>query len=1153
MSFVGWIVLLLRPWNAPKRQFGHFLKRLSGVTWLAHRLGAGKTLAYWYPQQGHISSLEVLLEKTEEIAGAAASDKRAYVVRLSRVLAAGANSDGISKAQLTRWVWVASQFRIHGGASPEVARCAGGALEFLAQKLQRGLTEQDVQELNWALDHVVAVLGELVPPSALRTCLSPEELERIEERLTSYKDAPVRDEDRTRAAVTRQLDVLSQIVTGRDFDSLQMKVDALFSCWHGKGAQAGIARAALFYLADEEDVVSDALGSLGLLDDVYVIEWAYAVVENQTRCLPILNHLLERYPFVAELALVGNPAQTLSKYAQYVGATALDVLFARRDPSMLVLRDAAPFGVLSGSLAAIQCARVQLEEDDQLNFSLHDGEAITISDGTVKFKAIYRGLIQLGKQTRHRIGVGDAGTITIPHEVAQYISHSTVRHAKLSSGSEIGAWVKGRHADPLLHLTGGTRIGRTAQRSALLVCQRQKLEEYIQCLKPLGSSIPALFGVKYIGRDLVEVNIGNTSTDTPYLYACSDVDAAHEVIRRPPQGTKDWAVVIDGARKGQVLLDALSSDGDPLPPLCIIAELHEREAAREIARRGVAAWYLEDQDVDVPPTAPIKPKETDDALTRALRRQGNYWAQSQTVHEIRNPQLETIAAWLGPMNRQSQNDWRKSIDISVAQYLRLALGSPLASVKTDQALATSARQIALSARQYRSFDPELSELCKLFQFAMDGCLPQYSRAEQLAKLATTIRSGEKVAVLARSTSVALDCRSLSVGPELEKFEWAPLDEIRRDAPYDRIIVSGWADRISLRELGGGGLASRLELILLPFERERFEGILSASNRWERTLEAETAHRLESVASHMGPTELTSMWRRELDNRIHSAPAGVVTQDDSAETVDLDLVDARAIEAITEAYKTDRGAHHLVSARLVMFEEPGAFAFLPPQGKVIVLSTGDDPIVPAEGTQVKNAERMLLRKVKELLPGYLLALARDSDRDLVDAKADQFLRNPAEVRGTASLWKAALKRHFEGSEAAQGTFLQRLANAGETRDVSTVRAWVGGTRTVAPRHWRRMVPLIAAIVQDKALASRLDQVLASIDLIYRARERAADALIREIFSGKLDLNAEEIAFELDGSNVRYALHRVSSIQGTRAVPHEVVGRVQYAHELAAIAA
>ena len=79
------------------------------------------------------------------------------------------------------------------------------------------------------------------------------------------------------------------------------------------------------------------------------------------------------------------------------------------------------------------------------------------------------------------------------------------------------------------------------------------------------------------------------------------------------------------------------------------------------------------------------------------------------------------------------------------------------------------------------------------------------------------------------------------------------------------------------------------------------------------------------------------------------------------------------------------------------------------------------------------------------------------------------------------------------------------------------------------------------MNDAQLRARLDDTATAIDDVYRARADAADAIVREIFSGAIDLSQPTIAFEVEGKRVTYALARVERLGGIQEVPSELVGR------------
>jgi hypothetical protein len=223
--------------------------------------------------------------------------------------------------------------------------------------------------------------------------------------------------------------------------------------------------------------------------------------------------------------------------------------------------------------------------------------------------------------------------------------------------------------------------------------------------------------------------------------------------------------------------------------------------------------------------------------------------------------------------------------------------------------------------------------------------------------------------------------------------------------------------------------------------------------------------------------------------------------------------------------------------------------LPPGGKVIVLAEGlgglnKSTIGPG------GAERMLLRSVADLETGMLLALPLGSDRDLIDARADKFMVSPAETRKLAAVWKDAIQRHLSSSRS-YAEFAAKMAKAGQPRDPGTIKAWATQAQTIGPRNYLETVPLIAHLTGDEQLNSRLKEVEQSIDLIYRARAAAAEAIVEELFAGQIDLNADELVFDLDGRSIRYALHRVRLVDDIHTVSIDSIGMIRTIGELSVL--
>lgn len=1100
-------------------------------------------MGHWYPAQNRIDAIAGELKALEAFALKPAEDITSTVADVSSTLSKAARASGFPQRQLGQWTWLGAQYRLHSKMGGPVAGASGAALAFLAKRIGDRISPEVVPDLNWVLETTIQTLWDLLPPTGASGVLSASELAEIEAQLESLADAPF-DEAEVRAACAKPLAELALFARTPHLQALPTKVEGLFTAALRSGEGSRKARAALLYLAQTADVVRDSEGFLGLLDDAYVIDLAFAAAEQQTRCLPLLTGLLSGHPYVAELALVGDPCEPLDLYAQYVVCAALDSLRDDAPPAMLVVRETGPFPLLAAFFAAVGSAREEAKLDRERMENWPAGQPVLISDGTAKFKAVFLGEELIGGSRRFRLAMDKSSTLTVPIDLAPYISAAKAPHARLSSGRDLGEWLKRRHADPLSNLTGATRRRDGDQTGVLLVGSRSKLDAFINAPRPLGSDIGALVGVKYVVVGRYEP-VGGTVTDTPYIYACSDADTAYDMIRNPPPHIRRWRVVTDGARLMRALYASLSTDGEgDLPPMCALVELHDRETAWELLKQRFSVWYLEDHDVRPPSSAPEIGAQPD-LLERVLGRQSAHWNAVQHRHSERNEFLESVADWIVRAQAANDEGTLRTLELLASQFMRTAVSHPIPTEAGDKALAALARGVAMQAAMLRHYNPLAGELHALFEPALKLGLPAIDRRTAIA--AAGGPEG-RTAVVCRSLRIAAACKDVVKSDEkLGRMVWTNLDGVRAQAPFDRIVVPGWLDRLSMRELVNNGYAPSLELLLHPFEARWLDRTLAASQKWERKIEADTIDVLGRVSERLRAEGLeSSLWRTQTDRRLAAAPGSTPAAEDQAAVIESDApefeqLEARSIAAVHGAVFKGREHQPVVPAHLVLFDEPGRHAFLRAGSKVIVLAGPEMslPKKPAAG----GSEKVLYRSVESLEPGWLLAVPIGGDRDLIDARADQFIAEAEQVRRLAATWKDAMRRYMERHRLEPAAAARRLRDAGVARGPATIRSWTAASATIAPRGYRDVVPVIARLTGDLVLKSRLAEVLQAVDLIYRARSRAADAIVAELFAGDIDLDAPELRFDLNGVAIRYGLHRVQSMDGLCNAPADVIGKIR----------
>jgi hypothetical protein len=1105
-------------------------------------------MSYWYPTQGRADALTVELDRLKRLPASHFAATEDLLLDISKTLVAARNKDGFPQHQISNWVWLSSQFRLISNTNDDEAISARAALGFLSQRMQKpALTDTDIQDLNWVLDMTVRKLSHGTKPDVLRSGLSGAEILAIEAKLARFASDSSFNPADIKAQIEDQVREFTAFSTDRRFDAVQEKIDCLLKAADDDGINGRVARSALTYLAEKDDVVSDELGVLGLLDDIYVVDWAYAVITHQTRCLPILDSFIEKWPFLADVALLGKQLQQLDLYSQYVAGACLHQLFEAKGPSLLILRESAAYGLICGFMAAVQCARLHSDALEREIGSWAKGQQVIIGDGSEQFRAVFHSAGKLGNKDKIWLGVR-GGTITVDLAVKPYIARTTFKDKPLANGADILSWLKQRHLDPLVGLVGDGRRSLEQQECVLLLSPKNKIDTYFEDLRPFGVSVSALVGAKYVTSDQNVLNIGRQVSDTPFIYACSDPSTALDLIRNPPAHVSGWRVVVDGARHGRVLLSTLRGEADSsLMPICILGEMHEREWASEVARNGASLWYLEAGDVQTVSPNAASPDRNDDNLLRSIKRQGGYNYQNARHRNSQSTFLEAAAGCLAErVGSKDQGSQMASLDMAVSSFVQKAISLPLNDRHIEAGLAETAQRIASHASTLSLYDPRAGKVLQLFKDFTLATAKEFDRRDHLASIIRNAGQSKSIAIVCRSTPAVEKCVRLASGmPDFRKVSWITMAAVRKSAPFDNLIVPGWLDRLSMRELANNGYAKELDLVLFPFEQRWFNATVAANQRWEQQARRKTVGVLKAIAGKIDAKHgKGSLWRQPADERLslqaYDPPA--VSDPIVSDVPEFEILEARAIEALRTHTSIAREGQAMAKAQLVLFEEDGAYAFMPPDGQVIVLSgAGTKP--DQHLLSNSSAESILFRNVSTLRPGMVLAFSQGTDRDLIDARADQFLPKTGAVRETANIWKEALKKHVEATPSGYSRFAERMAAQGHPRHPLTVRAWMAGTQSIAPKKYRVVVPLIAQLTGSAELKQHLDQVLKSIDLIYRARSEAAEAIVRELFSGEIDLNASTLDFKLNDRVVQYCLYRVRRVAGIQEVPFEIIGKVQ----------
>ena len=1045
-----------------------------------------------------------------------------------------------------------------------VARLAGAALNFARNLSSRSdyLSFSEVQDFNWVVGKTVEGLTGHLGGASRRSYLSETELAEIQVRLERFRRlAPISTEEHRRR-ISEQIGEIRAISNTGFIASVIKKIETLLeSVERPSGEATAAAATALHYLAEKHDVVHDSLGFLGLLDDIYVIEWAYSFIEGHTNWLPILDDFLEKWPFVDDM-LFGddNSLWKLDRWCRYVVCAGLSTLLDdNRENNLLIMREVGPFGLFIAFFVALEIQRERSTEITERSLSFEIGQPLLLGDLDEPFKVNFGGVCDYAGVGHYWLLVKDNGKISVSEQILTLARSSPTEHIprQLSPGNDVSEWFKKGHAHPLTHSAGRHLPQGTKHQGVLLITQKKRMDEFLPHIKPRGLTVPVYFGMRYMTSKGTTIDQGNSATDHPFIYACSDVARAFELIRKPPEHISGWTVISDGAAPGRKLSAMLRTSGQvPDIRFSVLADLHDREICGDLIKSGFDPWYLQDLDVEIPQVNADRGTRAHDKLDRFIARQQIHWITVRKVHSVESPFHEKLFEIYRDICDQLQQSVSQNSDLQilcmmVKTFVDRTMEYPLdpKDERRDQIRKLASRIYGYSST-LRAFQEHAGRLFEHFSIVSRGDPPVCSKETHLKELiAQAHRRGEtEIAVLCRSNRIAEKCReAASKDPTLSSVSWVNLDGLRDIASVDRVIVPGWIDRITMRDLANNGYAGFIDFIFLRYEEEMFQSAVSAGFRWETRLSNNNTTRYEfhRRRARSAARDKRSLWG-QIKNTFPNDEVPGQNRADVSEPIkelaeDFEFFDSQIVDAIKNMAVRTGSRDEPVDATLVLFEETGSFAYLPPAGNVIALSDAADDAGSTSDPSEESAERILYRKVSDLSPGLILAFPVDGDRDLVDARADQFLEEAEQTRQLASLWKQALSDHFRRKLQTYSEFAKQMEELGESRHPATVRSWTQGASTVLPIHPERTIAIIGKITENEDLRRNMKVVLEAGHRIYNARKLAAKAIVDDIFLGEIDLNDDRLEVEIGGSVVMYDLQRISSIYGTIKVDTDLVGR------------
>ena len=1049
------------------------------------------------------------------------------------------------------WIWIGSQYRIHGG-TPRLRSIAGCGIFYLCRHVDEHWQADDriVCDLRWVTHQTKSSLADELGDEALRRFLTSAEQKAVDDVwLSLYEEDAHLD-----ASLAEQLSPYASRF--RDLSSdcylpfLSEKLDELVQA-AGREDEAETrswAVSALKYLVLKSDVVPDELGYLGLVDDLHVLEQAHQIVQGRSSWIALLQEFLDRWPFLEQLVFTDGGRETsLSPFLQVVIGNIQDAL-ARSLPTTITLPECGPSALLAAFVATLTSVKDQAKGMRKALDRISRGAPVELRGSRRIVRAVYDGVDDSSGRRLHWVRLQDGARQGLREELAGLL-HPCEPHEELSTTGDFRVWKRHYHPSPLRELLGRDVDLDMIKPTVLLVTPRKSLDSFSQVLVPLGAKISKLVGIRYITRNGRRQDLPGSDCRVPLLWCCNDHEIAGRLAGGGEPDFQPKCVVVDGASlaSGEVCSTRTRTSGCTQ---LIVAGLHEWEECRHLERLGFESRLLRQEDVD--PRGWSADRATQAArrpLTDFMHRQSYRTTVDRINHLVHDERIEGLHALLKTIRRSiddNEDPRLQTVAFVGTTLLRRLLELVIGPEDSARAMILAyAGKTMTACAPFVHYDQSVRELRRLVQSLRDD--PPTSPRDEIVRDLIVDASGA-IAVLCATRRVASACKELAAShPRLAEAHWIPVGSLNELPPVDTIVIPGFVDRQTMRILHHSPRASWHHHVVLPFEHIWLTGLRRRSRDWEQHLCKRMEHHWSKMAQHygqVGPSPTKPVADPEPVTPREDAPEAIQAQEDATPS---EWLEARVVGEIRRHATGGLGTSaEAVKARLVVFEEPGWYVMLPPGASVICLSevieSGQTKELSERQVAKGAAEKIVSRPLKEIRPGHLLAFPLDRSGDLLDAIADRLVKDAPKVREEALSWKRALAKFCYEEGLSPKQLAERLAAAGLRRQAATVSGWLHSTSTIAPQNWRSDLAVIAEVTGCEHLRTSLSEVLSSIDLLYRARRRAAGHLIEQIGHGAVDLEKGIVSVTVEGEEVQYRLLHVRCVDDPCMIPPSRLARL-----------
>lgn len=848
------------------------------------------------------------------------------------------------------------------------------------------------------------------------------------------------------------------------------------------------ARGALRYFVEDDDAISDDLGLVGYLDDVFILQIAVDLVSPlREPLIELLDQVVGIWPFLNMLTLDdGSGPRPASEFAILNFALSCrDLRSSDTLNTVLIAPDTGPIAILLGFVTTLGLAhkagRRRLTEEsftpgqkvlvDYDAVARFDGFADT-EDGRRMFW-LMRYHETSGVETRLRT----SWPISDLHRLVP-VDHTRTIRGEIERGKRnLATEVSG-----LSFLFNGPHNAdvHAIDKQVIVVMPTTLATEFCKSTQLYGQPIKDVIPVGQVSADGESEERWSTrfGIQKPILLFASDLDVARTYAEEHRE--KIELVIVDVAGRNREKHASLKRLNRLQIPCLLVATERVANETEVDQHNDLSVWEWGPEDLTalVWPETKLTPNSGE--IARFEHRVRSTSSTRPTVKSISLPIAdETCRAFLAlrRLARQRGADTLTELEeiiaqafVATTQLMRCA--SPLSAEST--CILEAARRIKEIRTLARSSnflsDDEQASIAELVNRTQEFAGQLQDHNPKAKALDLLISEYPAAAILCPDARLIAELEAVFAGKRNRVFA-----SVADDTEFtDGLIIPGWFRQDRMAAVLSPPIADPLVLVLYDAEHQWYQQFSQKrrEKREERTRLKGRAAIFPSLSGWKAPKPPPEV------------PAEMDVVSDDIEEVRTEIEDSFRQRVYAQVRSGESDAD--VRARLVLFTG-GVYGLFTDNYKLNVVTHLLDGSVEDDD---ENASVKLVA-ARDVGVGDAVVF-RPKSRDLIREVADELLQ-PGQ-REMSGAWQRSLRKYVNEHGLSAEAVCDQLKKAGCKSGSQAIHNWIFDADMIAPQQYRNDVPAIAQVTGDTNLAGKIDLVVDAIKQVRSAHQQKAPRVI-----------------------------------------------------------